>query len=65
MTYNFDPDRWYENHRAVIQARLDREEIDAAAAQKLIDDLDRRFESLVSRLDGTFVLPNKGSKETN
>ncbi len=58
MTYNFDPDQWYENQRVLLQARFDagqitREELDAA-----LKDLDQRFDAMLDRLDGTFRIPD-------
>lgn len=63
MTYNFDPDRWYENHRAAIQNQLDREEIDGETARERFADLDRRYDEIVARLDGTYVLPTAASRD--
>ncbi len=57
MTYNFDADRWYENQRALLVARRDRGELDERAFSDAVDELDRRFEEMLSRLDGSFQLP--------
>ena len=57
MTYNFDPDRWLEAHRAAIAARRGRGEIDDDAAEVELLELDRRYEEMVARLDGTFEIP--------
>ena len=46
MTYNFDADRWYESQKAVLAARRERGE------------LDRRYEEMLARLDGSFRLPD-------
>ncbi len=58
MTYNFDPDQWYDNQRALLQARFDdglitKEELDVA-----LKDLDERFDAMIDRLDGTFRIPD-------
>jgi hypothetical protein len=58
MTYNFDPDRWLEAHRAVLEARRDRGEIAGIAFETEMAELDRRYEEMVSRLDGTFEIPS-------
>lgn len=63
MTYNFDPDRWFENHRAAIQNQLDRGEIDGETARERFADLDRRYDEIVARLDGTYVLPTSVSRD--
>ncbi len=57
MTYNFDPERWYDNEfdfmeRELKQGRLTKSEFDqkVAALMKKYDDMTRR-------LDGTYQLP--------
>jgi hypothetical protein len=60
MTYNFDPDRWLEMQLAALQARLDRGEIDDATAVEARAELDRRYEGMVARLDGTFRIEDRG-----
>lgn len=59
MTYNFDPDRWYENELAALElelreGRLTREKFEAAAA-----DLDDRYAAMLDRLDGTYRIPQE------
>jgi len=62
MTYNFDPDRWYEDRRRALQARRDAGEIDDAGLSVELEDLDRRHDEMVKRLDGTFQLPKPDSR---
>ena len=57
MTYNFDADRWYENQRALLVARRESGELDENAFAEALEELDRRFEEMLSRLDGSFRLP--------
>jgi len=57
MTYNFDPDRWFDMHRAALEARLSRGEIDEQTYATALTDLERRHEDMVARLDGTYELP--------
>jgi hypothetical protein len=57
MTYNFDPDRWLESHRAALAGRRARGEIDDAAYESGLLELDRRYEEMVARLDGTYEIP--------
>ncbi len=57
MTYNFDPDRWYDNQRALLEARRGCGELDEAAFAGELADLDRRYEEMLARLDGSFRLP--------
>ena len=65
MTYNFDPDRWMEAHRAVLEARRDRGEIDDAELEAELLELDQRYDEMVARLDGTYEIPSSrtNSKE--
>lgn len=56
MTYNFDPDRWLEAHRAVLETCRDRGEIDDAGLEAELLELDRRYEEIVARLDGTYEI---------
>jgi len=56
VTYNFDPDRWYENQRRVLDGRRERGELDDGAYQAGLDDLERRYDEMTSRLDKPFDL---------
>jgi len=62
MTYNFDPDRWLVAHRAALEARRNRGEIDDAAMEVELLELDRRYEEMVARLDGTYEIPAAGAE---
>ena len=57
MTYNFDPDKWLENHRMLLEERHRRGELDERAFAEALAELDRRYEEMVRRLDGTYQLP--------
>jgi hypothetical protein len=57
MTYNFDPDRWLESHRAALERRRDRGELDQLEFAAELQDLERRYEEMLDRLDGTYELP--------
>ena len=57
MTYNFDPDKWLENHRALLEERRRRGELDDRAYAEALADLQRRYEEMVRKLDGTYQLP--------
>ncbi len=56
MTYNFDPDRWHENQRRALDAKRDRGELGSDGYQAGLDDLERRYEQMTSRLDTPFDL---------
>ncbi len=57
MTYNFDPDKWYENEFAFLEnsyksGKLTREEYEAS-----LEELGKRYEDMWRRLDGTYRIP--------
>lgn len=57
VTYNFDAEKWYENQWALLEARRERRELDEDAFAAAVADLDRRYDEMVARLDGSFRLP--------
>jgi hypothetical protein len=57
VTYNFDPDTWYASHVAVLQLRRERGELTETEFVEAVAELDRRFEDLVKRLDGSYQIP--------
>lgn len=59
MTYNFDAERWLENHKALLEARRARGELDETGLARALAELDRRYEEMVTRLDGSFELPGR------
>lgn len=63
MTYNFDPDRWREDQLARLElehrsGRLTSAEYDAALA-----DVERRYESMLTRLDASYQIPRADSRQ--
>ncbi|UCF95138.1 MAG: hypothetical protein JSW39_13635 [Desulfobacterales bacterium] len=54
MTYNFDPDRWYDNELAAIRAAHLAGEMTATEYEEAVQALDRRHEDLWKRLDGSY-----------
>ncbi|MDM8541632.1 hypothetical protein QUF90_11150 [Desulfococcaceae bacterium HSG9] len=56
MTYNFDPDRWYENEIAYLQDKLKSETISEKDFKKAAEKLDQRYEEMWKRLDGTYLI---------
>ena len=63
MTYNFDPERWYENQKAIVEARRRSGDLDAGAYEQALVDLDRRYEEMIARLDGTYRIPGGDGRE--
>lgn len=58
MTYNFDPDKWYENELFLIQSKLKCNEISQNEYDKAIEILDKKLEDIWKRLDGTYQIDN-------
>jgi hypothetical protein len=56
LTYNFDPDRWYETHRKALDARRAAGAIAEDEYQAQLDQLERRYDEMVARLDKPFEL---------
>ena len=63
MTYNFDPEKWFEAQRAVLEARRARGEFDDAEIEAELRELDRRYDELVTRLDGTYEISSRNRGE--
>jgi hypothetical protein len=63
MTYNFDPDRWLENERAFLESRRKKGDLGKAAFQDAMADLERRYEEMWKRLDGSYRIDADGHGE--
>jgi len=63
VTYNFNPDRWYDNERLVIDERFRSGKINAREYKDAIDDLDCLYDDMLDRLDGTYQLPAKSADD--
>jgi hypothetical protein len=61
MTYNFDPDGWYDRQRAVLEAQRQRGELDEAALTLALLALEQRYEEMLTRQDRPFELPRSRS----
>jgi hypothetical protein len=57
MTYNFDPEKWYRNELSVLKSDLRSGNIDAGEFDSAVEALDRRYDEMLDRLDGSFQLP--------
>jgi hypothetical protein len=57
VTYNFDPERWYANERSFLEQRLRSEGWSEEEFEAAVEDLDRRHDQLVGRLEGTNRIP--------
>ena len=56
MTYNFDPDKWYDNELFLIQLKLKISEITQDEYDQMIEILDKTLEEMWKRLDGTYQI---------
>jgi len=54
MTYNFDPDRWFDNELAALEAAYRTGRLDEATFERRKDRLMERYDDMVERLDGTY-----------
>ena len=57
MTYNFDPDRWYDDERGILEARLKAGEMNPQKYEDALCELDRRYDEMLKGLDGTYQIP--------
>lgn len=57
MTYNFDPDLWYENERGALEALYESGKMSRREFKEALAELDLRYDDMVVRLDGTYVIP--------
>ncbi len=63
MTYNFDPEKWLENERLRVEMRRRSGELSPDAADQALAELERRYDEMLARLDGTFpVAGRNGTK---
>jgi hypothetical protein len=58
MTYNFDPDRWYENELAAIEKKYRQGRISKREMEVQMQALDQRYNDMWERLDGSYQLPS-------
>ena len=57
MTYNFDPEKWYDDERSLLEARFKAGEMSPQEYQDALGDLHRRYDEMLDRLDGTYQIP--------
>jgi len=51
MTYNFDPDRWFDNKLSGLELKLKRNEISREEFDKEHKKLEDEYEEMIRRLD--------------
>lgn len=57
MTYNFDPDRWYDDERNILDARLKDGQMSAREYEDALTALEHRYDEMLQRLNGTYQIP--------
>ena len=57
MTYNFDPDRWYENELSLLQSKYKAGQITQQEHDNAVHELDQKHTSMWERLDKSYQLP--------
>ena len=63
MTYNFDPERWLENGRLRLEQLRRTGALSAEAAARAAEELERRYDAMIARLDGTFRVGQRRTPE--
>jgi hypothetical protein len=63
VTYNFDPDRWYDIERLAIDERFRSGKMNAREYKDAIADLDCRYDEMLDRLDGTYQIPAQSADD--
>ncbi len=58
MTYNFDPDRWYENELLALRAKYRAGNMTPREYELAVEVLDRKQKEMWERLDGSYQIPN-------
>ena len=58
MTYNFDPDKWYDNELFLLQEKLKSSKITQSEYDAAVEILDKKLEEMWTRLDGSYQINN-------
>jgi hypothetical protein len=59
MTYNFDPERWYDNERDALDKAHRDGRLDRTAYEAELDRLQQQLDTIWDRLDGSYRLPDR------
>jgi hypothetical protein len=54
MSSYFDPDRWYQTERTLLETRRERRELDDHRYSEALQDLEWRYDEMVSRIGRAF-----------
>jgi arsenate reductase-like glutaredoxin family protein len=59
VTYNFDPEQWYQNELEFIRQKYKSGKITQAEFKSALRQLEKKYEQMCDRLDGTYQILNK------
>ena len=59
MTYNFDPDQWYQNELAALQHKAKVGKLTRKQYESELAALDKRHADMWDRLDGSYQIPDE------
>ncbi|MBU0754032.1 MAG: hypothetical protein KJ645_02765 [Planctomycetes bacterium] len=57
MTYNFDPDQWFDIQKALLEKKLKEGKTSRQEFDDAIQDLEEQYYEMWKRLDGYFQIP--------
>ena len=56
MTYNFDPDRWYDIELAALESDFRAGRLEESEFERCKERLMERYDAMIARLDGTYQI---------
>ena len=56
MSYNFDPDKWYDNELAALKSEYESGQLTSAEYEDALTDLGNRLAEMWDRLDGSYII---------
>ncbi len=56
MTYNFDPDQWYENEVDFFEKKYHSGAISEQKFNNILKELGTRYDDMLERLNGTYQI---------
>ena len=62
MTYNFDPERWHDNEYSALETLYKNGTINDNEFEERFSNLLKRYEEMLSRLDGTYQITEEGER---
>lgn len=58
MTYNFDPERWFDIEATALEKALRDGTLDRDAYEAALDALQQKLDALWASLDGSYRIPS-------